>query len=329
MTSELGATPMSSGRAVGIGVIGGRSFVAERAVLPAIAASPHTHLAAIAARSGPVDAAWSDAEVGSYRAVLEHDEVDAVYIPLPNGMHEEWVVRAAAGKHVLCEKPLAPTVAAARRMASACSDARVLLAEAWMTPFGARWQRVTDTIEAGEIGVADRIDAAFTFTIAADQSANYRWRPEQGGGALLDVGIYALGLPVQLWGAEPTTITVHERLTAETGVDARIDAELTWPGGQHAHIVCSFVDEEAQRLSIAGTTGTITVSSEAFTGGEAARRFDVANSGSHVVDGPGSDPYLGMVDAFALAVAGDAPWPRPVDECVAMLALLERIGAAV
>ncbi len=261
-----------------MGVLGGRSFVATAAVLPAIQTSSRTTLAAIAALGGPVDDRWADVAVASYDDVIGHPDVAAVYLPLPNGMHEEWTrAAAAAGKHVLCEKPLAPTAAVAERMAEACRDAGVLLAEAWMTPFDPRWRRVADAVVRGEIGEVDRVDAAFTFTIDPSQAANYRWRPDQGGGALLDVGIYTLGLPVALWGADPASIVVHDRVMSETGVDARSDVELVWPGGQRARIVCSFVDDEVQRISVAGTTGTITATGDAFTGGERAIEHHVSN----------------------------------------------------
>ncbi|MEL6890067.1 MAG: Gfo/Idh/MocA family oxidoreductase [Actinomycetota bacterium] len=316
----------SSGTSVGIGVLGGGSFVARRAVLPAIDAAHGAHLVAISSRSGSVAAPWADRSVPDYTDVLAHPEVDAVYLPLPNGLHEEWTIKAAiAGKHVLCEKPLAPTCEAAVRMADACRAHGVLLAEAWMTPFDLRWQRILADVESGVIGEVDRVDARFTFTIVADGADNYRWIPEQGGGALLDVGIYTLGLPTALWGTDVEQVIVRDRISAESGVDARTDAELVWPDGRRAHIVCSFVDDEVQRVSVAGSGGAVTANGDAFTGGAAARDHHVATGESRTVSGPGGDPYVAMVEAFARSVRGDEAWPRPIDDAVAMLRLLERI----
>ena len=331
----MSTEPSTSGvraNSVGIGVLGGAAFIARRAVLPAIEAADGVHLAAIASRSGTVDSRWANCEVDDYDDVLAHPGVEAVYLPLPNGLHEEWTIKAAiAGKHVLCEKPLAPTAHAARRMADACRERGVILAEAWMTPFGPRWQRVLADVAAGAIGDVDRVDARFTFTIGPEGSDNYRWDPQQGGGALLDVGIYTLGLPVTLWGATAERVVVHDRVDDErmmpgAAVDARTDATIAWADGQRAHVVCSFVDDEEQRLSAAGTNGTITVATEAFTGGIDARDHHVGNSDDRTVSGEGGDPYQAMVEAFGRAVDGIEPWPRPADEAIALLELLDRIA---
>ncbi len=312
---------------VGIGVIGGGSFVARQAVLPGIDEGHGVHLAAIASRSGSIDERWMDRAVAGYDEVLAHPAVQAVYLPLPNGLHEEWTVKAArAGKHVLCEKPLAPTPAATARMIDACRAAGVILAEAWMTPFDLRWQRMLDDVRSGRLGDVDRVDARFTFTIGPDAADNYRWRPDQGGGALLDVGIYTLGFAVELWGADAETVTVHERATTDDGVDARTDAELEWTDGQRARILCSFVDEELQRLSVAGSSGSITAVGDAFTGGLDATDHHLDTGTPRTVTGPANDPYRAMVEAFARAVRGDTAWPRPIEHSLDLMLLLDRIA---
>jgi D-xylose 1-dehydrogenase (NADP+, D-xylono-1,5-lactone-forming) len=135
-------------------------------------------------------------------------------------MHVEWVARAAAaGKHVLCEKPLALDADEARAMSEVCAAAGVLVAEAWMTPFDPRWRATFGLVDDGLIGDVTRIEARFTFTIGPEHADNFRWSPSLGGGALLDVGIYCLGGAVRLWGADPETI-VSTRVMAPSGVDA-------------------------------------------------------------------------------------------------------------
>ena len=258
---------------VGVGVIGANSFVANQAVLPAIDAAPGAWLAATASRSGDVPERWSSTDVGSYEAVLEHPDVEAVYVPLPNGMHLEWTEKAAAaGKHVLCEKPLASDAATAHAMADTCERAGVLLAEAWMTPFHRRYRHVFDIARLGELGRIQRIETRFTFTIGPDASDNYRWDPRQGGGALLDVGIYCLGPIVELFDAEPSGIVTQQERT-ERGVDASTRSELSWSDGRSASIECSFVDDEAQTLIVAAERGTLQLESEAFT--EAAAQANI------------------------------------------------------
>jgi predicted dehydrogenase len=320
----------SQASAVGIGVIGARSMVATRAVMPAIDASTEARLIAVSSLGGPVPEPWTHLAAGTYDDVIEHPDVDAIYVPLPNGMHREWTERAAAaGKHVLCEKPIAPTVTDAIAMAAACDAAGVLLAEAWMTPFDARWRRAIDTARRGELGTVLDIDSSFTFTIGAEANDNYRWSTDQGGGALLDVGIYCLGPIVEIWGAAPDEVDATA-LWHTTGVDARTEATLAWSDGREARIRCSFVDTEEQRIEVVGTEASLIIDGDAHTGGERAREFLLAGSDGRVstTSVGGSDPYLGMVDAFARTIRGGAPWPRDMTTTLDMLTLIERIASA-
>ncbi len=315
---------------IGVGVIGARSMVATRAVMPAIDRSEHARIAAVCSVGGAVAEPWAALSVETYDDVLEHPDVEAVYVPLPNGMHRHWVERAAAhGKHVLCEKPLAPNAADGAAMAAACADAGVVLAEAWMTPFCTRWRAAIDDALGGGVGTPIDVDSSFTFTIGAEAADNYRWSVEQGGGALLDVGIYCLGPIVELWGAAPDVVDATA-LWHSSGVDARTEATLSWHDGREARIRCSFVDPEEQRIEIVGDAAALVVDADAHTGGTAAASFIVAdaNGGRRVERVTPSDPYLGMVDAFARAVRGDAPFPRTMSDTLELLGLIERIAQA-
>jgi predicted dehydrogenase len=301
-------------------------MVAERAVLPAITRSDAAELVAICSVGGPAPEAWSTRAVESYDAVIQHRGVEAVYIPLPNHLHAHWTERAAAaGKHVLCEKPLAPDPATAERMARSCREAGVVLAEAWMTPFDARWSTTIELARSGLIGEVDRVDASFTFTIGPDHDLNYRWMPEHGGGALLDVGIYCLGPAVELWGPHPGRIDVDE-IRWRHGVDAAVSATLAWESGRRCTIRCSFIDDEAQTLTIRGSQGTLQLASEAHTGGALAevilhRHVDVIDT-IRVVP---SDPYQTMIETYARAIRGAGEWPRPAERSLEMIRLLDRI----
>jgi predicted dehydrogenase len=315
---------------VGFGVIGARSMVATRAVMPAIDAGTRTHLAAVSALGGPVPEPWTHLAAGTYDDVIQHPDVDVVYIPLPNGLHREWTERAArAGKHVLCEKPLAPSADHARAMQQVCDEAGVLLAEAWMTPFDARWRAAVGAAGGDRLGRAVDIDASFTFTIGPEHDANYRWTTDQGGGALLDVGVYCLGPIVELWGSHPDVVDATA-LWHRSGVDARTEATLEWADGRQARIRCSFVDDEEQRFEVVGTEGALVVDGDAHTGGADATSITVvtADGRTSTETVSPSNPYLGMVEAFAAAVRGDAPWPRTMSDTIATLALLDRIAAA-
>ena len=328
VTTPSVTTPRPTAPPVGIGVIGARSMVATRAVMPAVEHSAGATLVAASALGGPVPEPWTHLGAGTYDDVLEHPEVDAVYIPLPNGMHRHWVERAAAaGKHVLCEKPLGTDAADVRAMATACDDAGVLLAEAWMTPFDPLWRMALDTARNGSIGTVVDIDSSFTFTIGADAAGNYRWSPEQGGGALLDVGVYCLGPIVALWGARPDGVDATA-LWDRGGVDARTEATLEWSDGRQARMRCSFVDPEEQRLEIVGEAGSLVVTTDVHTGGGSAFVIARPDGGiEHVEVSPGN-PYLGMIEAFADAVRGDQRWPRSIDDTIELTELVDRIGAA-
>ncbi|MEM8621130.1 MAG: Gfo/Idh/MocA family oxidoreductase [Actinomycetota bacterium] len=299
--------PPRSDRSVGLGVLGARSFVATRAVLPAVDDTPGIDVVAAASLSGTVPAPWTDASVATYDDVIEHPAVDAVYLPLPNGMHEEWTCRAAAaGKHVLCEKPLATDGATARRMFEVCNNAEVLLAEAWMTPFGTRWADGIGRAAAGVVGTIRSVDTRFTFTIGPEAADNYRWDPQQGGGALADVGIYCLGPIVDLFDAEPTEVDAIATM-APAGVDASIETTLRWSDGRVATAICSFVDDEQQSLTITGDDGVIELTDEPHTGG---------------------DPYRPMIAAFLDALQGREPWPRPRQPTLELIELIDRIRAS-
>jgi predicted dehydrogenase len=314
--------------AVGVGVIGARSMVATRAVMPAIDTSERARLVAVSSLGGPVPEPWAHLGAGLYEDVIDHPDVEVVYIPLPNGMHLQWVERAvAAGKHVLCEKPIALSAADAQRMTATADAAGVLLAEAWMTPFDARWRAAMSMARNGELGDVIDIDASFTFTIEAND--NYRWSTAHGGGALLDVGIYCLGPIVELWGVEPDLVEATA-LWHTGGVDARTEATLEWVDGRQARIRCSFVDDEEQRIEIIGTAASLVLEHDAHTGGARADTIVVAAADGTVerVGVTPTDPYLGMVDAFADAVRGVTAWPRPMSASADLLTLVERIAEA-
>jgi predicted dehydrogenase len=320
--------PMSSSD-LRLGILGGRSWIANQAVIPAIQAAEGCTLVAVAASTGPVPDHLAHLDVGSYDAVLDSPDVEAVYVPLPNGLHGPWVARAAAaGKHVLCEKPLGLDAADAAAMAEACAAAGVLLAEAWMTPFGARWAEVVALAAAGELGEVRHVRSEFTFTVGPEQAANYRWDPAQGGGALLDVGIYALGAAVALWGPDPVAVAASV-VPSPSGVDATTSTWCDWGEGRTASALVSFELPDRQHLEIVGTAGRVVVGSPAFTGGAAATHYEHERSDGQVevVTVEGNDPYRGMVEAFARAVRGVEPWPRPVEESVGLARLIDRIRA--
>ena len=312
------------------GVLGATSYVAQRAVLPALRDSESASLVAVASRSH--DAAHlARAEYGAssayddYEALLADPAVDAVYIPLPNGMHHEWTLRCArAGKHVLCEKPLAMSASDASEMAAACAEAGVLLMEAYMTPFHPRHAELI-RIARSELGALESAHAAFTFPLR--DSRDHRWDPELGGGALLDVGVYCLAPMLEIAGDDPIEIGATARHTA-AGVDStttgwlRFDAFL-------ARFECSFEAPEQQVIEVSGTEASVRAT-HIFTGMHDDVDLQVHRHGQppELRRTAGADPYRLMVEHFAAAVRGAEPLRRGPEESVRLLRLIDRIRAS-
>lgn len=306
---------------VRFGVVAPTSMVARLAVVPALEASPQAVVVATASRSAGED----------YRSVIEHPDVEAVYLPLPNGLHRQWVeAGAAAGKHVLCEKPLALTAADARAMAAACAGAGVVLMEAYMTPFHPRSVALVDLVAEGRLGRL--VSARSTFTFPHSVPTDHRWDPELGGGSLADVGIYALTPLFELAAAAgapvPDQVTSHQVRT-ERGVDVTTVGMLRFPTGFVASFECSFDAPERQLLEVVGTEARVTVE-HGFTPDATDTDLVLHHRDGTVetITGPGADPYRGMVDHFCAVVRGRAEPRRPPALSVAFAELCDRLRAA-
>ena len=232
-------------------------------VTPAIPRAVNAEVVAIASR----DQARADAAAGrlgiptaygSYEALLAADDIDAVYIPLPNDLHAEWTVKAAsAGKHVLCEKPLALSAAQAQTMAQACRDAGVLLAEAFMYRHHPSWVETVRLVRSGAIGDVQAVQSWFSYFNADPE--NIRNRVENGGGAIMDIGCYNINLSRLIFDAEPTKIEALVKRDPEMGIDTVSSALLEFPGERHSTFTCTTRGEDYQRVHIVGTTGRIEI----------------------------------------------------------------------
>ena len=320
----MGATP------IGWGVIGTTSQVAQKAVLPAIVASPGARLVAVAsARAADVGGAGFGAARAyrDYGALLDDPEVQAVYVPLPNSLHREWVERAAAaGKHVLCEKPLAPTPADAEAMAAACAAAGVTLLEAYMTPFHPRAMAIETLVASGRLGALRFARAAFTGVL--DRRDDHRWRPEMGGGALLDVGIYCVAPLLAAAGRTPARVEAVAAL-AKSGVDASFSGWLDFGDGFTATIECSFDAPERQFLEIVGTEAALLVDRAHTPGPEdAAITLRHRDGRLEEIIAGAANPYRTMIEHFQSVVRGEAAPRRSCAASITLLTVLERLRAA-
>jgi predicted dehydrogenase len=313
---------------LGWGVIGATAQVAQKAILPAIARSPSARLVAVASERGLAgDAAFGARRIHrSYADLLRDPDVEAVYIPLPNGLHRPWAERAAtAGKHVLCEKPLAPTAADARAIEAACASAGVALLEAYVTPFHPRAAAVDALLRSGRLGALRFARAVFTSTLG--RPSDHRWLPEQGGGALLDVGVYCVAPLLSAAGRLPMRVAATATI-APSGVDSSFAGWLDFGDGFAASIECSFEAPERQSLEIVGADAALVVD-RAHTPGPGDVAFAIRHRDGSLEQNAtgGGDPYQAMIEHFAAMIRGEAP-RRTSGDSVALLAVLDRLREA-
>src|SRR5262245_19594215 len=227
-----------------------------RTFIGALRASDEAQVVAVASRASERATALAT-ELGVPRAygasaeLLADPEVEAVYIGLPNSLHAEWTIACArAGKHVLCEKPLATSRAEAETMFEAARDAGVWLMEAFMYRFHPQTLKVQELIAEGAIGEVRLIRSTFSFTVADPN--NVRLSAELAGGALMDVGCYAVNFARMVAGAAPEHVAAVARW-APSGVDEMLAGTLEYPGGAVAQITCSL---NASRVHSAHVIGS-------------------------------------------------------------------------
>ena len=322
---------------VRFGVLG-CAAIAVNKVIPAMVRSTECEIVAIgsrdADRAADVARQFGIARShGSYDAVLTDPAVEAVYIPLPNHLHAPWTMRAAdAGRHVLCEKPIALDVAEATAMAERCADAGVLLMEAFMYRQHPLWLRTYDLVAGGAIGELRAIQARFTYhNVDPD---NIRNVAEYGGGAVMDIGCYPINVARWFFGSEPTEVLASVRRDPRFGTDVLTSAVLDFDGRQ-ATFVCSTQLEPDQRVHLLGTTGRLEVEIPFNIPPDRPTRVVLASGGDPPV-APGltvhelaaCDAYTAQADAFGRAVRAGGPAPVPSSDAIANLRVIERILAA-
>jgi len=290
----------------------GCARIAERALIPAFREARNARLFGIAARDKARAREWAEKYAiqnfyADYQALLDNPEIDAVYVPLPNHLHAEWTTRAArAGKHVLCEKPLALTEGEVRAMYGRANEAGVLLMEAFMYRFHPQFEKTMEMLRAGEIGEVRSFHSAFTF-IYTGEAMNYRWDKSMGGGALYDVGCYTISVARTVFGAEPLSVFARSRLHAQTGVDLATSLLLEFPKGRQALLDCAFDIPFQSRLEVAGAGGRISLE-RAFS----ARHFDVEirilrGNDPETILIPATNQYTLMIEHFGDAARGLCP----------------------
>ncbi|MGH2351779.1 MAG: Gfo/Idh/MocA family protein [Chloroflexota bacterium] len=320
--------------------------IARQRFIPGVRAGAEGEVAAIASRDG-AKAQQAAAELGiprahgSYEALLADPDVDAVYIGLPNGLHPEWTVKAAeAGKHVLCEKPVARRAVDAERMAGACRRAGVLLMEAFMYRLHPQHARVLELVRQGAIGTPVFVRASFCFNMDAGRrglgdgesnrlagqraAGDVRLQAELEGGALMDVGCYAVNAARYVFGAEPVEVSAQQRVDPAFGVDTAFAGVLRFPGERLALIDGSFDAAGPQRYEVGGSGGLVLVE-RAFLPGEAPAQIHVTAGGQRRTEEiPAADQYALEADHFARSVRAGQLLP-PAEDGVAQARVIEAL----
>jgi predicted dehydrogenase len=296
----------------------------QRCAVVAIASRDEARARQVAAELGIATAH------GSYEALLADPNVDAVYIPLPNHLHVEWTIKAAAaGKHVLCEKPLAMIATDAQRAIDAANAHGVRLMEAFMYRLHPSWQAVVELVGSGRIGQLVAVQSWFSYF--NDDPANIRNIAAVGGGALYDVGCYNVNLSRMLFGGEPTRVQASVTRDPVTGTDIVTSGLLEFGDGV-ATFTCSTRAEDDQRVHIYGTEGRIEIGIPFNIPPDRPTEVFVSAGGdppvapnTEVLTFPTADPYTVEAERFAAAVLDDQPTPVPPEDAVANLRVIEEI----
>lgn len=284
----------------------------EKVMLPAFRQARDTELAAVASRDGARATLFArqhhiPTAHASYEALLDDPTIDAVYIPLPNNLHKEWAIKAAqAGKHVLCEKPIALDAAEAEEMVAAFDQAGRVLAETFQWRHHPQAYAVRELIEDGTIGDVRLIDAGFSFLIARED--DIRLDPALGGGSLYDVGCYPVSLARFMLQAEPLTVTAQAHWTAR-GVDDRMVATLEFPNGVLAQINCGFSLPLRRYYEVVGPVGSLYVNRAYNPVGDRASEIVRYGDDRMMIETVRLDPansYTLMIEDFNRAVTGEA-----------------------
>jgi predicted dehydrogenase len=312
----------------------GAARIARTKVVPGMQRSSEVEVVALASRSlDKARAAAAELGIprayGSYEELLAAPDVDAVYNPLPNHLHVPWSIRAAeAGKHVLCEKPIALSADEARTLVAARDRTGVLIQEAFMVRTHPQWIAVGDEVRGGRLGELRALQMAFSYFNR--DPANVRNQADIGGGALMDIGCYPVVLSRFLFESEPTRVVACIDRDPEFGTDRLTSALLEFPRGQSA-FTCSTQLVPYQRMQVLGTRGRIEVEIPVNAPPDRPCRIlfddgrDAFGTGVEVRAFEACDQYTIQADQFSRAIREGRPAPVPLEDAVANMEVIDAL----
>ncbi|MHB8778010.1 MAG: Gfo/Idh/MocA family protein [Anaerolineales bacterium] len=283
----------------------------NRALIKPLTASKRTCLLAVASRSqSSADQYAREWKIprayGSYEALLADPEIDVIYNSLPNHLHAAWSVRALrAGKHVLCEKPLALTLEEVDAMIAASKETGKVLAEAFMYRHHAQTLKVKEMVDSGILGRLQLIKGAFTFTLT--RKGNYRFIKEMGGGSIWDVGCYPISYARMIVGEEPLEVFGWQ-VEGAKGSDESFIGQIRFQNGVHAQFDSGFNSPLRSYMEIVGSEAVLKIPAP-FQPGAKNELSLVHADVEEKIKADGSDLYLGEVEDMCDAVVFNKP-PR-------------------
>jgi predicted dehydrogenase len=323
-------------RKVRWGVLGA-ARIATHKVIPAMQRGDWSVVSAIASRDavkarGAAAALGIETAHGSYEALLDDPSIEAVYIPLPNHLHVPWTVRAAeAGKHVLCEKPIATSALEASRLIDVRDRTGVLVQEAFMIRSAPQWLRVLEAVRSGTIGPPRAISGFFSY--ANEDAANVRNIADYGGGGLLDIGCYLVHVARMVFEREPLRASAAIDRDPRFGVDRLCSMLLDFDGAQ-AIGTCATQLAPYQRVQILGAAGRIEVEIPFNAPPDGPCRLNLFQGTEppfgrlQTIEVPASNQYTVQGDLFSRAIREGRPAPYPLEDSVRSLRVIDAVFEA-
>ncbi len=318
---------MNAATPIRFGVIGATSHVAQIGVVPAILNSRFATLKAVSSRS------YKDESQGvlgvrnysNYVDLLQDNEVDAVYIALPNHLHLESVLKALdSNKHVLCEKPMAISESDFNLMRGTASKRSLVLAEAYMTAYHPRHRLALSLVEGADFGEVQTIYS--TFSGMLKPLSGYRMNLHEGGGSLWDIGVYALSPVLKILGPTPQQVSFRAERAESSGVDLRTTMVVDYPENQVAFVHTSFISSESQLLKVIGSKQSIEIQ-RACTPSSSDIEIMISDTKgqlSHLTS-TSKGPYDAMIDDFSTSLLQGLTPLWSLEDSLTTLRVIERL----
>jgi predicted dehydrogenase len=311
------------------GVLGNAKIAREK-VIPAMQKGEHCVVTAMATQrleeSKPVAERLGIAKVyGSYEELLADPEIDAIYNPLPNHLHVPWSIKAAAaGKHVLCEKPIGLSVTQAEQLIAARDQYGVQMGEAFMARTHPQWLKALELARDGSLGELRLVLGGFSYFNR--DAANIRNKADLGGGALMDIGCYPVTLSRMLFREEPQSALASIERDPDFGTDRFTSAILEYSGARQCVFSCSTQLNPFQRMFLIGTKGKVEIEIPFNAPPDKPCRIKIGDADWQEL--PVADQYTIQGDLFSLAIRGQGSVPVSLDDALGNMKAIEAIFRA-